>query len=72
MFKVKDNGPGIPSRFRERIFQIFQTLNSRDEIEATGIGLSIVQKIVKELGHGEIWIECEEGKGAVFCFTWKG
>lgn len=70
-FKIKDNGPGIPKRFQERVFQIFQTLNPRDEIESTGIGLSIVQKIVKEIGHGDIWIVSEEQNGSSFYFTWK-
>jgi len=64
-FKVKDNGPGIPSEFFERIFKIFQTLKPRDRVESTGIGLSIVKKIV-ELHSGQIWPESTLGQGTTF------
>ncbi|CAN5476957.1 hypothetical protein BH11BAC2_BH11BAC2_05990 [soil metagenome] len=68
-FYVKDNGPGIEKRYHEKIFVIFQTLNARDEVEARGVGLAIVKKIIEEEG-GKIWIDSEKGKGANFCFTW--
>jgi PAS domain S-box-containing protein len=68
MFKITDNGPGIEERFQERIFQIFQTLHPRDEVESTGIGLALVKKIV-ELHGGTIGVESEFGKGATFWFT---
>lgn len=67
-FVVCDNGPGIDSKHFERIFQIFQTLKPRDEMENTGIGLSIVKKIIENYG-GEIWVESELKKGAAFHFT---
>lgn len=68
MFSVADNGPGIDPQYHEKIFQIFQTLQPRDVKESTGIGLTIVQKIVKRLG-GKIWLESKPGEGTTFFFT---
>lgn len=68
-FAVADNGVGIAPEHRDRIFEIFQTLKARDTEENTGIGLSIVKKIVESEG-GEISVESEVGKGATFRFTW--
>lgn len=68
-FSVEDNGPGIEKEYHNKIFMIFQTLSARDEIESTGIGLSIVKKIIEEQG-GKIWIDSELGSGAKFTFTW--
>lgn len=68
-FYVADNGPGISSEFHERIFVIFQTLQSRDEIESTGVGLAIVKKILDEKG-GVIRIESKMTEGTKFIFTW--
>ena len=68
-FFVKDDGPGIEPEYHEKIFQIFQTLQSRDERESTGIGLSIVRKII-EAHNGKIIVASEKGKGAMFLFTW--
>jgi two-component system, LuxR family, sensor kinase FixL len=67
-FSVTDNGPGIDPKYHDKIFQIFQTLHPRDEVESTGIGLTIVKKIV-ELYGGKIGIESEIGKGSTFWFT---
>ena len=67
-FFVRDTGPGIDQKYHEKIFQIFQTLQSRDERESTGIGLAIVKKNVELLG-GRIWVESEVGKGSAFLFT---
>lgn len=68
-FTVKDNGPGIEKQYHERIFVIFQTLNRRDDVESTGVGLAIVKKIIDDQG-GKIWVESEPGKGAEFKFFW--
>ncbi len=68
-FAVADNGIGIEPQYQDRIFTIFQTLQARDTIESTGIGLSIVKKIVEGQG-GEIRVESELGKGSTFYFTW--
>jgi signal transduction histidine kinase len=70
-FAVTDDGPGIPPKYHEKIFGIFQTLKAKNAKESTGIGLSIVQKIVETEG-GEIIVESETGKGATFRFTWPG
>ncbi|MGA1823853.1 MAG: sensor histidine kinase [bacterium] len=68
VFNVADNGPGIEKRYFNKIFKIFQTLNPRDKIESTGIGLSLVKKIVEKYG-GSVWLESEKGKGASFYFS---
>ena len=68
-FSVADNGPGIAPQYQERIWQIFQTLAARDKVEGTGIGLSVVRKIVEARG-GRAWVESELGRGATFHFTW--
>ena len=68
-FSVADDGPGIAPAFHERIWGIFQTLKSRDEVEGTGIGLSVVRKTVGSLGT-RAWVESSEGHGACFRFTW--
>jgi len=68
-FAVADNGQGIAPQYHERIFGIFQTLEARDKVEGTGIGLSVVQKIVDAKG-GRVWVESQPGQGATFKFLW--
>ncbi|MFY9456216.1 MAG: PAS domain S-box protein [Flavobacteriaceae bacterium] len=67
-FSVKDNGIGIPKAYQEKIFEIFETLESGKG--SSGIGLSIVKKIV-QLHGGTIWVKSEYGAGATFYFTIK-
>lgn len=69
-FCIADNGPGIPPKYHEKIFQIFQTLQRRDDFESTGIGLTIVSKIIKN-NQGQIRVESDTGTGAKFYFTLK-
>ena len=67
-FNITDNGPGIEEKHFEKIFKIFQTLVPRDEFESTGIGLTVVKKII-ELYRGKIWVESKVGEGTTFFFT---
>ncbi|MEG3850130.1 PAS domain S-box protein [Microcoleus sp. herbarium19] len=68
-FFVADDGPGIAPQYHDKVFVIFQTLEARDKVENTGIGLSLVKKIVEGQG-GSISLESAEGEGATFRFTW--
>lgn len=68
-FTVRDDGPGIAPEYHERIFAIFQTLAARDKVEGTGIGLSIVKKMVESRG-GRVWVESAPGQGAEFHVLW--
>ena len=68
-FSVSDNGPGIPAEYHTRIWGIFQSLEARDKVEATGIGLSLVKKLVEANG-GRAWVESAPGQGATFRFLW--
>lgn len=67
MFYIEDNGIGIDEKYHEKIFQIFQIV-PRGSHEQTGIGLSIVKKII-EMNEGRIWVTSELGVGSTFYFT---
>jgi signal transduction histidine kinase len=66
---VADNGPGIARDHHHKIFQIFQTLQPRDKVESTGLGLALVAKLVEDEG-GKVWVESEPGQGCVFKVRW--
>lgn len=68
-FCVSDDGPGIDPQYHDKIFTIFQTLKARDDFESTGVGLSVVKKIV-ESENGRVWVESAVGQGSRFYFTW--
>lgn len=68
-FWVSDNGPGIDSQYHERIFGLFQTLQPRDQVEGSGMGLALVKKTVEYRG-GTIQVNASLGSGAIFYFTW--
>jgi PAS domain S-box-containing protein len=65
-FSVKDNGIGIDAAYHEKIFEIFQSLSSHKE--STGIGLSIVKKIL-DFYNGNIWVKSTLGSGSTFYFS---
>lgn len=67
-FAVADSGPGIETKYFDKIFELFQTLTRRDEVESTGVGLSLVKRII-ELEGGKIWVESTAGMGTTFHFT---
>ena len=69
LFKVKDNGPGIPKGKEEHIFKIFKQLGNRDKIGGTGLGLALVKSIVVNK-NCSVWVESLEEGGAEFKFTW--
>lgn len=68
-FSVGDDGPGIAPEYHGKVFMMFQTLETKDVANSTGIGLALVKKIVQEQG-GTIQLNSELGKGAIFTFTW--
>ncbi len=75
---VRDDGPGIAPEFRERVWGLFQTLEARDTVEGSGIGLSVVRKIVETHG-GRAWVDADPAHpatrdtpahGTTVRFTW--
>ena len=71
VFAVADDGEGIPIQYADRVFEMFQTLKPRDQVEGSGMGLAIVNRIVQWQG-GRIWFESPpSGRGTVFKFQWK-
>ncbi len=68
-FSIRDDGPGIDPKFHERIFGMFQTLQPRDQVEGSGIGLALVKKTVESYG-GQITVESVMGQGTTFRVRW--
>ncbi len=68
-FAISDDGPGISPQYHDKIFVIFQTLKARDKKETTGVGLSIVKKIIEGEG-ATITVDSDVDRGATFRFTW--
>lgn len=67
--RVSDDGPGIPEQMRERMFKIFQTLKPKDKLETSGIGLSLVKRLVDQQ-KGSVEIFSSKAGGAEFVVTW--
>lgn len=66
-FKIKDNGIGIPEKYQDKVFKVFQILASKDDVDSTGVGLAIVKKII-EKAKGSIWIDSNFDVGVAFIF----
>jgi signal transduction histidine kinase len=66
IFYVRDNGIGIEKQYHDQIFGLFNKLDAQSE--GTGIGLSLVKRII-EVHDGRIWVESEKGRGSAFFFS---
>lgn len=68
-FRITDDGPGIEEQYHQKVFEMFKTLQSQDQVEGSGMGLAIVRKLVRRYG-GDLSIDSARGRGATFLFTW--
>ncbi|MCB1004166.1 MAG: HAMP domain-containing histidine kinase, partial [Acidimicrobiales bacterium] len=68
-FTVCDDGPGIPQQYHDKLFEMFETLRPRDEVEGSGVGLALCRRLVEAMG-GTIGVESGDSRGSTFAFTW--
>lgn len=69
-FSVSDNGPGIAEEYHEKIFDLFQTLKPKDEVDSSGVGLALIKKSV-EAADGSVYVSSSPDQGCVFTFSWS-
>lgn len=70
-YRLEDDGPGIPVQFSAKVFQLFETLRPRDEVEGSGLGLAMVKKTMETVG-GSVELVPGSGRGAAFEVLWPG
>lgn len=66
---ISDDGPGIPAEYQEKVFRLFQTLKSRDELEGSGMGLALVKKTM-EMHDGRVEVLSDGKRGTSFILVW--
>jgi len=71
IISIADNGPGVKPQYAQKIFEVFSTLKSKDDMDTTGIGLPIARRVLEDIGE-KIWLETENSNGALFRFTLPG
>lgn len=69
VFSVSDDGPGIPQQYHDKIFEVFQTLKPRDQLDSSGMGLALVRKYV-DIAGGRISVESDNHRGSIFILNW--